>query len=56
MSGMVKKVIGVIIALFAVVIVFSIIANLIKLAINIAIIGGIGFGIYYLAKKTKLIK
>jgi hypothetical protein len=56
MSDMVKKVIGVIVALFVIVIALSIIGHLIKLAINIAIIGGIGFAIYYGAKKANLIK
>lgn len=56
MSEMAKKVIGIIILMFAIGIVISIVGHLLSMAIRIAITVGIGFAIYYGAKKIKLIK
>jgi uncharacterized membrane-anchored protein len=56
MNKIVRSIIGIFLALLIVGITLSVIVHLVKLAINIAIIGAVGFGIYYIAKKSKLIK
>lgn len=56
MKEMMKKGIGIIVALFVIGIIISIIGHLLSLAIRIAVIGGIVYAIYYGAKKVKLIK